>query len=551
MRKLSYLAVVSFVVVSAMIMAYVWVDRYSIWAKDNPGQGKNNDREAPVGPSNLTTQPGDGWVKLSWDAATDNRGVSGYNIYVDGGRVGATSELNYQAGSLANGRTYTFKVTAFDAAGNESTGITKQDTPRSSVAATPAPTKVAPRPTSVVNPTSQPSPSVSSQPSVTDPNISDNLTTSQELKINIPVRINAAQRIIAFSGRAPAGADNLFLVINSPEIREKVIVNADGTWQLEIPYNSAVLKPGKHSAHLENTSGSKGESVSFIFPYIASYAIATDVPQSAPYLWFLSRFLGIIAFIYIAVGLLLMVFSRRVKKNVPVRMTVVQNYFALLASFLAAGYLVTTVLNFSLWGISWPMATLFSGGWGAVLRLIGALLTSVALVIAGEKAALIIRKKISLPICLGLNGSNMSLFMISNLLIYHNTSVLASTTSIAVFMIWLVSLYAGWRYFKAMSNAAHEESDQHLLPMVVNHSSHEDMQVVFMKVRPKPHPDHFHSLKKSVHDAKDLLPSEAKIAKNSSASGVKSIGIKPAEPRQIVNNDQKKEHISRRLVVNS
>lgn len=87
------------------------------------------DTEAPIWPggSELTvsdiTQTS---VKLSWPAATDNVGVTGYRIYVDGderetviGSVYATTIIG-----LTTDTSYTFNVTALDAEGNESSALT-------------------------------------------------------------------------------------------------------------------------------------------------------------------------------------------------------------------------------------------------------------------------------------------------------------------------------------------------------------------------------------------------------------------------------------------
>ncbi|WP_391571781.1 S-layer homology domain-containing protein [Cohnella sp.] len=61
-------------------------------------------------------------VKLSWPEATDNVGVKGYRIYVDGAEkaTAAKDERSRQIGDLNPGTTYTFAVKAYDAAGNES-----------------------------------------------------------------------------------------------------------------------------------------------------------------------------------------------------------------------------------------------------------------------------------------------------------------------------------------------------------------------------------------------------------------------------------------------
>ncbi len=91
------------------------------------------DTEAPQWPdgskltvSNITKTS----MKLSWPSATDNVGVIAYRIYVDNkermtvsGNVYATT-----VDSLSGNTTYMFKVTAYDAAGNESAPLSKQVT---------------------------------------------------------------------------------------------------------------------------------------------------------------------------------------------------------------------------------------------------------------------------------------------------------------------------------------------------------------------------------------------------------------------------------------
>jgi hypothetical protein len=59
-------------------------------------------------------------VNLSWNASTDNIGVAGYEVYRDGSRIAVCSTTTYQVGSLAASTTYTFRVAAYDAAGNVS-----------------------------------------------------------------------------------------------------------------------------------------------------------------------------------------------------------------------------------------------------------------------------------------------------------------------------------------------------------------------------------------------------------------------------------------------
>jgi hypothetical protein len=57
-------------------------------------------------------------IGLSWNASTDNVGVEGYNIWVDGEYNGTSSDTTYEL-NLDYG-SYMVAVSAFDAAGNES-----------------------------------------------------------------------------------------------------------------------------------------------------------------------------------------------------------------------------------------------------------------------------------------------------------------------------------------------------------------------------------------------------------------------------------------------
>ncbi len=84
-----------------------------------------SDTTPPSAPTNLTASNiTTSSVDLSWSAATDNVGVAGYNIYVDGSFVGNTTALTYTVSGLSASTTYNMSVTAYDAAGNESTAAT-------------------------------------------------------------------------------------------------------------------------------------------------------------------------------------------------------------------------------------------------------------------------------------------------------------------------------------------------------------------------------------------------------------------------------------------
>jgi fibronectin type 3 domain-containing protein len=83
------------------------------------GSTPPSDTTKPSPPGNLTATPGSGQVALSWQASTDNMGVTGYRVYRSGteiASVGGTT-LSYTDTGLAAG-TYGYTVRAVDAAAN-------------------------------------------------------------------------------------------------------------------------------------------------------------------------------------------------------------------------------------------------------------------------------------------------------------------------------------------------------------------------------------------------------------------------------------------------
>ena len=79
----------------------------------------------PSAPLGLAiTGAGQTSVSLSWPAATDNVGVSGYSVYRNGAGVGSTASTTYTVSGLACGSSYSFAVDAYDAAGNHSAKTT-------------------------------------------------------------------------------------------------------------------------------------------------------------------------------------------------------------------------------------------------------------------------------------------------------------------------------------------------------------------------------------------------------------------------------------------
>ncbi len=82
----------------------------------------NADTQAPTIPTNLAaTVISASQINLSWTASSDNVSVSGYNVYRNGSRIAVvTSGTSYQDTGLTPATTYTYTVSAYDAAGNTS-----------------------------------------------------------------------------------------------------------------------------------------------------------------------------------------------------------------------------------------------------------------------------------------------------------------------------------------------------------------------------------------------------------------------------------------------
>jgi hypothetical protein len=80
------------------------------------------DTTAPTAPGTPVAAPSvfPGVVDLSWPAATDGTGVTGYSVFADGKLVGASAGTSTRITGLTPGATVRLTVTARDEAGNES-----------------------------------------------------------------------------------------------------------------------------------------------------------------------------------------------------------------------------------------------------------------------------------------------------------------------------------------------------------------------------------------------------------------------------------------------
>ncbi|MGB1373811.1 MAG: fibronectin type III domain-containing protein [Aequoribacter sp.] len=82
---------------------------------------QTGDTEAPTQPGSLLAAAQSATrIDLSWTASTDNVGVTGYQIFQDGNPITTVVGTTYSVLSLTPSTQYSFEVSAFDSAGNNS-----------------------------------------------------------------------------------------------------------------------------------------------------------------------------------------------------------------------------------------------------------------------------------------------------------------------------------------------------------------------------------------------------------------------------------------------
>jgi hypothetical protein len=94
---------------------YLWA-RLAGWNGDSSAV----DSAKPSAPANLAGTVDGTSVTLTWNASTDNTGVSGYYVCRNGARIATVAATTYTDTGLTNGTAYSYKVAAYDAAGNVS-----------------------------------------------------------------------------------------------------------------------------------------------------------------------------------------------------------------------------------------------------------------------------------------------------------------------------------------------------------------------------------------------------------------------------------------------
>ncbi|MGQ4364604.1 fibronectin type III domain-containing protein [Streptomyces sp. SAS_272] len=110
---------------SATIYVHGWYAQGAYQADDvsldGPGGGGGTDTQAPTAPGGLTsTGRTSSSVSLSWNAATDNVGVTSYDVYRGSAKALTVSGTAATVSGLSPSTGYTFTVKARDAAGNTS-----------------------------------------------------------------------------------------------------------------------------------------------------------------------------------------------------------------------------------------------------------------------------------------------------------------------------------------------------------------------------------------------------------------------------------------------
>lgn len=85
----------------------------------NAGSG-TPDTVSPTAPTLAASGTTSTSTNLSWSGATDNVGVTGYDVYMGASLIGSTASTTYTVTNLTPSTTYSFSVKAKDAAGNAS-----------------------------------------------------------------------------------------------------------------------------------------------------------------------------------------------------------------------------------------------------------------------------------------------------------------------------------------------------------------------------------------------------------------------------------------------
>ncbi len=93
----------------------------SITFTSGTGSTSTADTQAPTVPQNLKTSAATQTaIQLLWTVSTDNVGVSGYHVFRNGAEIGKISGNTYSDSNLIANTQYSYSVSAYDLAGNQS-----------------------------------------------------------------------------------------------------------------------------------------------------------------------------------------------------------------------------------------------------------------------------------------------------------------------------------------------------------------------------------------------------------------------------------------------
>lgn len=121
-----------------------------------PTQPPPPDTQSPTAPTNLrTSNLTANQVTLSWNASTDNVGISRYDLFRNGQYLTSTGATTFTNTNLSPATLYTYHVKGKDFAGNNSAESNKVTITTLSLVATPTPTST-PSPTPTKAPDTQP-----------------------------------------------------------------------------------------------------------------------------------------------------------------------------------------------------------------------------------------------------------------------------------------------------------------------------------------------------------------------------------------------------------
>jgi len=188
------------------------------------------DTTPPSAPTPLHATPSSNRVTVTWHASTDNVEVAGYRLYRDGALLETTTSPSYVDYAVTAGTSYSYRVEAFDAAGNSSTSETVDATvpPPPDPAPQPEPD---PQPTGTT-PTDPPPPSGDPPVLIVDPPMPPADTVRPNVRITAPGKRARVRRRALVRARA---SDNSGVVRTEIWVDGKLRKSANRsvvTWRL-------------------------------------------------------------------------------------------------------------------------------------------------------------------------------------------------------------------------------------------------------------------------------------------------------------------------------